>query len=217
MSKDAVLRGLRECGVLPVVRASSADEAVALGEAIVAGGLPVLEITLTVPDALAAIERLAAKLGDSVLIGAGSVLDAAGVRASVEAGARFIVTPAFDAEALQACRDLSVACIVGALTPTEILLASRAGADWVKVFPCDAVGGARYLRSLKGPLPNIPLVPTGGVTLDTLGDYFNAGAVAVGVGSDLADLAALRSGDAARISGKARAYARARAAARRPG
>ncbi|HUR42077.1 MAG TPA: bifunctional 4-hydroxy-2-oxoglutarate aldolase/2-dehydro-3-deoxy-phosphogluconate aldolase [Verrucomicrobiae bacterium] len=217
MSKDAVLRGLRECGVLPVVRAPSADEAVALGEAIVAGGLPVLEITLTVPDALAAIERLAAKLGDSVLIGAGSVLDAAGVRASVEAGARFIVTPAFDAEALQACRDLSVACIVGALTPTEILLASRAGADWVKVFPCDAVGGARYLRSLKGPLPNIPLVPTGGVTLDTLGDYFNAGAVAVGVGSDLADLAALRSGDAARISGKARAYARARAAARRPG
>ena len=211
---SAVLEQIRAVGLVPVVRATSADEAIAAVEAIREGGIPILEITLTVPGAVQIIEQLTKRLGDAALIGAGTVLDADTAQACVDAGAKFIVSPALDIPTIERCRKLNVPVCAGALTPTEILTAWKAGANVVKVFPANAVGGATYLKSIKAPLPMIELLPTGGVSLTTAADFIKAGAIALGVGADLCDLAALRRGDAAAITEKARQYVAAVAAAR---
>jgi len=209
-----VVERIREIGIVPVVRATTAAEALDAVEAIRAGGIPILEITLTVPGAVQIIADLARRLGDDALIGAGTVLDADSARACIDAGARFIVSPALDIPTIETCRRLVVPAFPGALTPTEIVTAWKAGADAIKVFPANAVGGAAYLKSVKAPLPQIELLPTGGVNLKTIADFIAAGAFAVGVGADLVDLAALRRGDAAAITEKARQYVAAVAAAR---
>jgi len=205
-----VLQRIREVGIIPVVRATSADEALAAVEAIRAGGIPILEITLTVPGAIEIIRRLA----DEALIGAGTVLDADAARACIDAGARFVVSPSLDIATIEYCRRAGVAVFPGAMTPTEIVTAWKAGADAVKVFPAGAVGGPTYIKSVKAPLPQIELIPTGGVSLDTVAAFIAAGAFALGVGADLVDLAALRRGQAAAITEKARQYVAAVAAAR---
>ena len=209
-----VVERIREIGIVPVVRATTAAEVLDAVEAIRAGGIPILEITLAVPGAVQIIADLARRRGDDALIGAGTVLDADSARACIDAGARFIVSPALDIPTIETCRRLVVPAFPGALTPTEIVTAWKAGADAIKVFPANAVGGAAYLKSVKAPLPQIELLPTGGVNLKTIADFIAAGAFAVGVGADLVDLAALRRGDAAAITEKARQYVAAVAAAR---
>lgn len=199
---------------MPVVRATSSEEALAAVEAIRAGGIPILEITLTVPGAVKIIRELARTLGDQALIGAGTVLDAETARACIDAGARFVVSPSLDIPTIEACRSLNVPVFPGALTPTEIVTAWRAGANAVKVFPAGAVGGAAYLKSIKAPLPQIELIPTGGVSVKSVPDFVAAGAFALGVGADLVNLEALRRGDAASITVKAREYVAAVTAAR---
>lgn len=209
-----VMERIREVGLVPVVRASSADEALAAVEAIRAGGIPILEITLTVPGAVQIIATLTKQLGDEALIGAGTVLDAETAQQCIDAGAKFIVSPALDIPTIEHCRRLAVPVFAGALTPTEIVTAWKAGANAVKVFPANAVGGATYLKSLKAPLPQIELLPTGGVSLKTAADFIAAGAFALGVGADLVDLAALRRGEAEVVTERARQYVAAVAAAR---
>ena len=203
-----VIERIRQIGIIPVIRARSSDEALRAVEAIRAGGISVLEITMTVPGAVQVIADLTRRLGDDALIGAGTVLDADAARACVDAGARFVVSPALDVPTIEACRRLGVPVFPGALTPTEVVTAWKAGADAVKVFPAGAVGGASYLKSLKAPLPQIELIPTGGVSLKTAAEFIAAGAMALGVGADLV------SGDPAAITEKARQYVAAVAAAR---
>jgi 2-dehydro-3-deoxyphosphogluconate aldolase/(4S)-4-hydroxy-2-oxoglutarate aldolase len=208
------MKRIRDVGIVPVVRATSAEEALAAVEAIRAGGIPILEITLTVPGAVKIIADLTRRLGDEALIGAGTVLDADSARECIDAGARFVVSPSLDVPTIEACRRLDVAVFPGAMTPTEIVTAWKAGANAVKVFPANAVGGATFLKSVKAPLPQIELIPTGGVSLKTVAELIAAGAFALGVGADLVDLAALRRGEAAAITEKARQYVAAVAAAR---
>jgi 2-dehydro-3-deoxyphosphogluconate aldolase/(4S)-4-hydroxy-2-oxoglutarate aldolase len=210
---DVVAR-IREVGLVPVVRATSADEATAAVEAIRAGGVPILEITLTVPGAVEIIAALVKRLGDAVVVGAGTVLDAASARECMDAGAAFVVSPGLDVATIETCRLRDVPVFPGALTPTEVITAWKAGATAVKIFPAGAVGGASYIKSLKAPLPQVEMLPTGGVSLTTAGDFIRAGAMALGVGADLVDLAAVRRGDTAAITEKARQYVAAVAQAR---
>ena len=199
-SRSSALSTLREIGIVPVIRAESADAALAVVEALVEAGLTVAEITMTVPRAIDAIASVAKRFGKKVLVGAGTVTDAATARRAVDAGAEFIVTPCLVPEVIELARRVDVAVLAGALTPTEVFEAFRLGADMVKVFPAQNVGGASYLRALRGPFPKIPLVPTGGVTLDNVGEMFDAGAVAVGVGGELISKDALARRDYAAIS-----------------
>jgi len=205
MNKAEIIQRIRDIGVIPVVRASSPEEAVQVVEAIMAGGLPVLEITMTVPGAVQVIKELV-KGFDDAIVGAGTVLDAETARACIEAGAQFIVSPALNLDTIACCRELDVAVMPGALTPTEVVSAWNAGADLVKVFPAGALGGASYIKSLKAPLPQIDLVPTGGVTLANAGAFIEAGAAAVGVGVDLVDTKAIRAGQPEKITEAARAF-----------
>jgi len=198
-SRSSALSTLREIGIVPVIRAESADAALAVVEALVEAGLTVAEITMTVPRAIDAIASVAKRFGDKVLVGAGTVTDAATARRAVDAGAEFIVTPCLVPDVIELARRMDVAVLAGALTPTEVFEAFRLGADMVKVFPAQNVGGASYLRALRGPFPKIPLVPTGGVTLDNVGEMFDAGAVAVGVGGELISKDALARRDYAAI------------------
>ena len=214
MNKSQILQRIREIGVIPVVRASSAEEAIQVVEAINAGGVPLLEITMTVPGAVAVIEQLAKRFGEKAIVGAGTVLDPETAKACIGAGARFIVSPALNLDTIRYCREHDVPIMPGALTPTEVLTAWNAGADMVKVFPAGAVGGASYLKSLKAPLPQIELVPTGGVTLATAADFIKAGASAIGVGADLVDVKAIRAGHPEKVTAAARAYVEAVRAAR---
>ncbi len=206
MNKSEVLNRIRETGIVPVVRAASADEAMRIVDAIKEGGISILEITMTVPGAVAVIEEVSKRFGDEVTVGAGTVLDAETARACVLAGAQFVVSPSLSLETIEMCRRYSIAVMPGALTPTEVITAWAAGADMVKVFPCNAMGGASYLKSLKAPFPQVELIPTGGVSLKTAGDFIRAGASALGVGSDLVDTKAIRAGDAAKVTQAARAY-----------
>ena len=192
MNKPEVIQRIRDTGLIPVVRAESAELAMRAVEAIKTGGVDVVEVTMTVPGAIDVIAKLAATFGTEVLIGAGTVLDPDIANRCVQAGAQFIVSPALNEETIAFCRRNDVAVFPGALTPTEVVHAWNAGADAVKVFPAGAVGGASYLKALKAPLPQIELVPTGGVSLKTAADFIKAGAMALGVGADLVDLKALR-------------------------
>lgn len=190
---------LREVGIIPIIRASSADAVMPVAEALLQAGLPVVEITLTVPNAIDAISAVAKRFSGKLLVGAGTVTDAETARRAVDAGAEFIVTPCLVREVIDAARRADVAVLPGALTPTEVFEAFRSGGDMVKVFPAQSVGGAAYLRALRGPFPDIPLVPTGGVTLDNVGEMFKAGAAAVGVGTELISQDALARRDYAAI------------------
>lgn len=205
MDKQAVLDRITATGVIPVIRAQSADEAASAIAAIRKGGVSVIEITMTVPGAVELIREVARRAPDA-LVGAGTVLDPGRARDCIDAGARFVVSPALDLETVAVCREAGVAVLPGALTPTEVVTAWRAGADLVKVFPANAVGGPSYLKSLKAPLPQLELVPTGGVNLETAKDFIRAGASALGVGADLVDLQALRRGEAETITERARKF-----------
>jgi 2-dehydro-3-deoxyphosphogluconate aldolase/(4S)-4-hydroxy-2-oxoglutarate aldolase len=208
MDKATVLQTIRDVGIIPVVRARSAEEAMKAIDAIREGGISVLEITMTVPGAVGVIEEVSQRYGSDALVGAGTVLDGETARACIRAGARFIVSPSLDLETIAVCRLEGVAVMPGALTPTEVVQAWSAGADFVKVFPAGAVGGASYIKSLKAPLPQIELVPTGGVSLLTAADFIRAGASALGVGADLVDLKAIRDGESQLITERARAFVR---------
>ena len=206
MNKAEVIKQIKDTGLIPVVRATSADEAMSAIDAIREGGVSVLEITMTVPGAVGVIEQLTKKYGSDVLVGAGTVLDAETARACMLSGAQFIVSPALNMETIECCRRYGVAVMPGALTPTEVVQAWTAGADLVKVFPAGALGGASYLKALKAPLPHIELVPTGGVSLKTAADFIKAGASALGVGADLVDLEAIRDGQASVITERAKQF-----------
>ncbi|HEU4711080.1 MAG TPA: bifunctional 4-hydroxy-2-oxoglutarate aldolase/2-dehydro-3-deoxy-phosphogluconate aldolase [Pyrinomonadaceae bacterium] len=208
MTKAAVLKTIREIGIIPVVRAQSADEAMKAIDAIREGGISILEITMTVPGAIGVIEQVCARYGSEAVVGAGTVLDGETARACILAGARFVVSPSLNLETIEVCRRYGVAVMPGALTPTEVVQAWTAGADFVKVFPAGAVGGASYIKSLKAPLPQIELVPTGGVSLKTAADFIKAGASALGVGADLVDVKAIREGQASVITERAREFVR---------
>ena len=204
MNKDEVISLATSGGVIPVIRASSKEEALAVIEAVIAGGINTIEVTMTVPGAVQLIEELSAR--DELLLGAGSVLDPETARDCINAGAKFIISPATNFDTIQYCNDIDVPVMPGALTPTEIVNAWDAGADIVKVFPADAMGGAKYLKSLKAPLPHIKLIPTGGVNQDTAADFIKAGAEAIGVGADLCDLKAVREGRSSAITEAAKKY-----------
>ena len=205
MNRAEVLKRIEELAVVPVVRAPSAEIALAAVEALLAGGVSVFEITLTVPGALGVIETLVAKLGDRAVVGAGTVLSADSALAATRAGAAFVVSPGLDLRTVEAMRAREVPVFPGALTPTEILSAWNAGADVVKVFPCSALGGARYLTQLRGPFPDIKLMPTGGVSVANAAEFLRAGAIAVGLGTDLVDVAAVEAGRAHVLTERSRA------------
>lgn len=184
---------------MPVVRASSAKQAMRAAEAVCAGGIPIVEITMTVPGAIEVIAQLSKSMASEVLIGAGTVLDAATAERCIDAGAEFIVSPGFDFETVKFAKRADKLMMAGALTPTEVIAAWKAGSDFVKIFPCGTIGGAKYIKALKAPLPQIPMVPTGGVNLNTAADFIVAGAAALGIGGELVSASALESGDTAPI------------------
>ena len=204
--KTDTINHIKDTGVIPVVRATSADEAMRAIDAIREGGISVLEITMTVPGAVKVIEEVVKRYGKDALVGAGTVLDPETAMACIESGAQFVVSPALNLETIACCRKLDIAVMPGALTPTEVVQAWNAGADFVKVFPAGAVGGPSYLKALKAPLPQIELVPTGGVSLKTAADFIRAGAAALGVGADLVDIKAIREGQAALITERAKQF-----------
>ena len=197
---------LRDVGIIPIIRASTADIAMPVAEALLQAGLPIVEITMTVPNAIDAIRAVAKRFAGKLLVGAGTVTDAETTRRAVDAGAEFIVTPCLVPEVIEAAQRADVAVLPGALTPTEVFEAFRAGGDMVKVFPVQSAGGAAYLRALRGPFPDIPLVPTGGVTLENVAEMFKAGAAAVGVGTELISKDALDRRDYAAIGARAQQF-----------
>src|ERR1700737_1310137 len=206
MEKQQVRRRIEEIGIVPVVRASSPREACIAAEAVCKGGIPIVEITMTVPGAIEVIRELTKTCGREVLIGAGTVLNAEDARRCLDAGAQFLVSPGFNRATVELAARESKLIMAGALTPTEIIEAWTAGSDFVKVFPCGQVGGAKYIKELKGPLPHIPLVPTGGVNLGTAAELIEAGAAALGIGSELVPPDALKSGNAEVIIENARTF-----------
>src|SRR6266851_1451320 len=207
MIKEQAASRIVEIGIVPVVRASSAEYAIQAAEAVCRGGIPIVEMTMTVPGAIEAISHLVKSAGAGVLIGAGTVLDAETAQRCVDAGAEFIVSPGFDLETVTLVKRLGKLMIAGALTPTEVILAWKTGSDFVKIFPCGAVGGAKYIKALKAPLPQVPLIPTGGVNLNTAADFIHAGAAALGIGSELVSADALKSGNLNQIVEASRKYA----------
>lgn len=216
MTGDEVARKIREIGVVPVVRAKSAKQAQLAAEAVCAGGVPIVEVTMTVPGAIELIAQLAKSAGAQILIGAGTVLDAETARRCLDAGAEFVVSPGFDLETVHFVKQQGKLMIAGALTPTEVISAWQAGSDFVKIFPCGSMGGAKYLKALKGPLPQVPMIPTGGVNLETAADMIRAGAEALGIGGELVSAAALDSGDTKPIAEAARKFVEIVRQARRP-
>jgi len=193
VDKQKVRERIVEIGIVPVVRAASAAEACIAAEAVCKGGIPIVEITMTVPGALEVIRELAKKCGSDVLIGAGTVLNAQAARACLDAGAEFLVSPGLNLKTVELAAREAKLMMAGALTPTEVMAAWEAGADIVKVFPCGQVGGAKYIKALKGPFPQIPFVPTGGVNLNTAAEFIEAGSIALGIGGELVQADALKS------------------------
>jgi 2-dehydro-3-deoxyphosphogluconate aldolase/(4S)-4-hydroxy-2-oxoglutarate aldolase len=187
MQQEQILAAIKDIGIVPVVRTSSADSAIKAIQAVYRGGIRAAEITMTVPGAIRALEKIADEFGDRIVLGAGTVLDPETARACILAGAQFLVTPALKVSTIEMAKRYSKAIMPGALTPTEVLTAWEAGAPLVKVFPASAVGGPKYIKALKAPFPQIELVPTGGVNLETTPEFLRAGASAVAVGSELID------------------------------
>jgi 2-dehydro-3-deoxyphosphogluconate aldolase / (4S)-4-hydroxy-2-oxoglutarate aldolase len=194
MDKQAVRERIEQVGIVPVVRATSAREARMAAEAVCEGGIPIVEITMTVPGAVEVIRELAKHAPSNVLIGAGTVLNVDAARQCLDAGAQFLVSPGLNVRTVDFALREGTLIMAGALTPTEIITAWEAGSDFVKVFPCGQMGGAKYIKALKGPLPHVPLVPTGGVNLSTAAEFIEAGCVALGIGGELVQAEALKSG-----------------------
>src|ERR1035437_2211988 len=195
---------IERVGLIPVLRAKSTKQAHAVVEAMIAGGVTVVEVTMTCPDAIEILNVLKQEYGAKLLLGSGTVTTAKEAEATIEAGAEFVVSPSFHPDVVAATKAAHKLSIPGALTPTEVITASRAGADYVKVFPCSAMGGASYLKALLAPFPHLKLIPTGGVTLQTAESLLRAGARALGVGSDLVNLAAIDAGTPETITEAAR-------------
>ena len=206
MSADETKKWIERVGVMPVLRARSEREGHALVEGLVAGGITVMEVTMTVPGAVDLLRVLKREFGSKLLLGSGTVTDAAQVEATIDAGAEFVVSPSFHPEVVARTKELGKVSIPGALTPTEVIRAWRAGSDYVKIFPCSAVGGAPYLKSLLAPFPELQLIPTGGVTLHTAADFLKAGARALGVGTDLVNPKAIEEGKPEKVTETARSY-----------
>lgn len=197
---------IERIGLVPVLRANSAAEGHALVEAMLAGGVTVVEVTMTVPGAIELLRDLKKQHGTKLLLGSGTVTTAAQAAATIEAGAEFVVSPSFHQDVIAKTKELGKVSIPGALTPTEAITAWNAGADYVKIFPCSAVGGASYLKALLAPFPHLQLIPTGGVTQQTAVDFLNAGARALGVGADLVNVKAIAEGKPEIVTNAARAY-----------
>jgi 2-dehydro-3-deoxyphosphogluconate aldolase/(4S)-4-hydroxy-2-oxoglutarate aldolase len=214
MTSKEILAFISEVGIVPIVRTSSAEGAIQAVEAIYAGGVRAAEITMTVPGAIHALEKLADRFGGKLILGAGTVLDPETARACMLAGAEFFVTPSLRLSTIEMAKRYSKVICPGALTPTEVLTAWEAGADMVKIFPCGNVGGPKYIKALKGPFPQIEMIPTGGVNLETTGDFLKAGACAVAVGSELVDAKTVKEGRFDIIENRARQYLAAIAKAR---
>jgi 2-dehydro-3-deoxyphosphogluconate aldolase/(4S)-4-hydroxy-2-oxoglutarate aldolase len=194
MTKTEVRQRMIAAGIVPVIRAPSAQKALLAADALFQGGIPVVEVTLTVPGAETAIAALRKNFGAELLVGAGTVLDADDAKRCLDSGAQFIVSPGLDRATIGFVNSKEILMIAGALTPTEVVTAWKHGSDLVKIFPCSAVGGAAYIKALKGPLPQIPLIPTGGVNLQTAADFIRAGSEALGIGGELVSAAALDAG-----------------------
>ncbi len=206
MTKQEVAKRVAEIGIVPVVRAASAKQGMQAAEAVCAGGIPIVEVTMTVPGAVELIAQLSKSMGSDVLIGAGTVLDAETAQRCIDAGAEFLVSPGFDLETVKLANRLGKLIMAGGLTPTEVINAWKAGSDLVKIFPCGTIGGAKYIKALKAPLPHIPMVPTGGVNLNTAAEFILAGATALGIGGELVSVAALQSGNIGEIVETARRF-----------
>src|SRR6059058_3892161 len=206
MDRKEVRDRILEIGIVPVVRASSPAEARIAADAVCQGGIPIVEITMTVPGALEVIRELAKNSASDVLVGAGTVLNREAARRCLDAGAQFLVSPGLNLQTVEFAVREEKLMMAGALTPTEVITAWEAGADFVKVFPCGQVGGAKYIKALKGPLPQVPLVPTGGVNLNTAAEFIEAGAAALGIGGELVRADALKSGKPEVIVENARKY-----------
>jgi 2-dehydro-3-deoxyphosphogluconate aldolase/(4S)-4-hydroxy-2-oxoglutarate aldolase len=199
-------KALEQTGIIPVLRADSVQTGHALVDAMMAGGITVVEVTMTVPNALTLLRELKQRHGGKLLLGSGTVTDVAQAAATIDAGAEFVVSPSLHLDVVAKTKELGKISIPGALTPTEVITAWRAGADYVKVFPCSAMGGATYLKSLLAPFPELKLIPTGGVTLQTAAAFLKAGARALGVGTDLVNTVAITEGKPETITNTARAY-----------
>ncbi len=206
MKKQTVLSYIMDVGIVPIVRVTSAESAIKSVEAIYRGGIRAAEITMTTPGAIKALEKVADQFGDKLVLGAGTVLDTETMRAAMLAGAEFFVSPNLKLASIEMAKRYSKVVMPGALTPTEVLTAWEAGADIVKVFPCGNVGGPKYIKALKAPLPQIELIPTGGVNLETAGEFLKAGACAVAVGSELVDGKTVKEGRYDVIEERARQY-----------
>lgn len=199
-----IVRRIAAEGIVPVIRAATPDLALRAARAVMAGGISVFEITMTVPDAPDVIRALVRELGDRALVGAGTVLNAAAAHQCIDAGAAFVVSPGLDPDTVIEAHGRGVPVMPGALTPTEVIAAWNLGADVVKIFPISAVGGPKYLRALKGPLPDVKMLPTGGITAANAAEFLAAGAVALGIGGELVDTVALAEGRDATITERAR-------------
>lgn len=191
--KEDSLKVIEDSGIIAVIRAQKAEEAVKIARAISEGGVVPIEITLTVPDAFTVMEEVRRSLGNRILLGAGTVLDAEGARRAIRAGAEFLVSPMLNPDMVRLCRKNGKIAIPGAFTPTEIIAAWKGGADIVKIFPA-SVGGPELIKDLRGPFPQIRFLPTGGVTLDNVAQFIRAGAVAVAVGGNIIDKKAVALG-----------------------
>ena len=204
MTSEEVAQRIGQIGVVPVVRAAGVEEAGQAVDAILAGGIPVVEITMTVPGAVGVIRDVVRQFGSKVLVGAGTVITREQAEACLEAGAQFLVSPGLSIAMVRMARERNTLAIPGALTPTEVMAATAEGASVIKIFPCGSVGGPKYLKALRGPFPKLKIIPTGGVSVANAAEYIAAGAFAVGVGSDLVDTAALRQGKPEKIVAAAR-------------
>ncbi len=211
--KAAILEAVLESGAVAVIRMADARRLIRVIEAVRAGGVTAIEVTMTTPNALGVIEEVAREMGDTVQVGVGSVLSAEVARQAVDAGARYVVSPVFKPEIIAESHRLGVPAMPGCFTPTEILTATEAGADIVKVFPADILGMA-FFKGVLAPMPHLKMMPTGGVSLTNAGDWIRAGAVAVGVGSALLDKRAIEAEDYATLSENARTLCRSVAEAR---
>ena len=209
MTIEDVIRRIGEIGIMPVVRAATVEDATRAVAAICAGGIPILEITMTVPNATSVIAHVVREHGSTALIGAGTVTTSAQAEQCIRAGAEFLVSPGLSIPVLAVAQACAKLAIPGALTPTELMHAQDNGAKVIKIFPCGNVGGPKYLQSLKGPFPNATLIPTGGVNVSNAADYIAAGAFALGIGGDLVNAAAMREGNLAKITHAARELAQA--------
>jgi 2-dehydro-3-deoxyphosphogluconate aldolase/(4S)-4-hydroxy-2-oxoglutarate aldolase len=214
MTRQQILSFITDIGIVPVVRTATAEGAIKAIEAIYRGGVRAAEITMTVPGAIRALEKVADQFGDKIVLGAGTVLDPETARACMLAGAQFFVTPSLKLSTIEMVKRYSKVICPGALTPTEVVTAWEAGADIVKIFPCGNVGGPKYIKALRGPFPHIDMIPTGGVNLETTGDFLKAGACAVAVGGELVDAKTIKEGRFDIIEERARQYLAAVAKAR---